>query len=154
MKYKSYRASSEATKRKHALRVQWMTLAKTRGGWEGMKLDAKEGAWLRELSLHHVTSQLYGSKATSTKQRGTQLPAEQLARWRYLGHHSQPSNTALWGTQQTRLAFQAHVATLRDYRLSLNMQSVSGVTFNLYLSIPFFFKGKHDPTEYEAGFCR
>lgn len=88
------------------------------------------GVWPCELRLHHVTSQIYSSTAASTKQRGAQrlAPAVKLAQWRqhggrYLGRHSQPSNTALWGTQQTGLAFPAHADALLDNWLCLPMQS-------------------------------
>lgn len=61
----------------------------------------------------HVTSQLYSSKATSKKAARAHshwLQWERIAWWQqhrsiYLGCHSQLSNTALWGTQQTWLAF-------------------------------------------------
>lgn len=41
----------------------------------------------------------------------------------YLGHHSQPSNTALWGTQQTGLAFHTQAAALPDNWLCVTVQS-------------------------------
>ena len=86
------------------------------------------GVWSCE--LHHDISQLYCSKATSTKQHGYTAAgsSSKLAQWGqrgklYLGHHSQPSNTALWGTQQTGLAFHTQAATLRDNWLHVTMQS-------------------------------
>lgn len=53
-------------------------------------------------SGYNITSQLYSSKATSIKQHGhaaagsSRKASSMTTAWkRYLGHHSQPSNTAL-----------------------------------------------------------
>lgn len=91
----------------------------------GVKTDARMRSVTVWLRLHHVTSQIYSYKAAWHAAAGFSSTASLVkTAWkRYLRHHSQPSNTALWGTQQTGLAFRAQAATLQDNWLSVTMQS-------------------------------
>lgn len=87
----------------------WHTWAETK-----VKRLWLNGCMDEECVNNHVTSQLYSSKATEAARARSGAKASWMTTaWkRYLGHHSQPSNTALWGTQQTGLAFHTRAAAL------------------------------------------
>lgn len=95
----------------------------------------KTDAWMRSVGVwtqattmsHHSSTALRRTLQSSvgTKPLAPAVKASWMTTaWkRYLGHHSQPSNTALWGTQQTGLAFHTQAAALMDNWLCVTMQS-------------------------------
>lgn len=122
------------------------------------------GVWTQATTMSH-----HSSKATSTKQHGyaaagsSSKASSMMTAWkRYLGHHSQPSNTALWGTQQTGLAFHTRAAALLDDWLCVTMQSNRTTHSGLYRGLAgdwwfrsswlFTFPCEHSPPFYEYQF--
>lgn len=80
---------------------------------------------------HHSSTVLKQHKAARHAAAGSSSKASSMmTAWeRYLGLHSQPSNTALWGTQQTGLAFQAQAAALRDDWITVQSSRTNTMAF-------------------------
>lgn len=80
---------------------------------------------------HHSSTVLRQHKAARHAAAGSSSKASSMmTAWkRYLGLHSQPSNTALWGTQQTGLAFQAQAAALRDDWITMQSSRTNTMAF-------------------------
>lgn len=80
---------------------------------------------------HHSSTVLRQHKAARHAAAGSSSKASSMmTAWKcYLGLHSQPSNTALWGTQQTGLAFQAQAAALRDDWITMQSSRTNTMAF-------------------------
>lgn len=120
-------------------RVKWMNENKkttqwntdNRGGLNGTtdeKCDCGNSGYTVS---HHSSTALRQHKAARRAATGSSRKASSTttARKHYLGLHSQPSNTALWGTQQTGLAFRAQAAALRDNWLTMQSSRTNTMEF-------------------------